>query len=103
MAKPGSLRKQGGGTDESFRLQSNVESAYGNLSKSIILDGVFLEGVSVTTGESLVEHKLDRPFRGYIICKNDTFSSIKSTDAKDTSKFITLTATANCTISLWVF
>ena len=103
MARPQALRKQGGGSDEVFRAQSNVEAAYGGLAKTVLLDGVFLENITVNTTETLVEHKLNRPFRGYIICKNNTFCDLKSTDTQDVTKFITLQASATCVVSLWVF
>jgi hypothetical protein len=97
------FRKQAGGSQESFTAQTNVETAFGNLSRSIILDGVYLESISVGTSDTLVEHKLNRAFRGYIICKNDSFSQVKQTSANDVTKFLTLQATSACTISLWIF
>ena len=103
MARPQPLRKQAGGSQESFTAQSNVEAAYGGLAKSIILDGVYLENVTVNTTETTIEHKLGRNFRDYIICKNNTFCEIKQLDKNDISKFITLQATAATTVSLWVF
>lgn len=103
MARPQPFRKQAGGTQESFTSQSNVEAAFGGLAKSIILDGVYIENIPISTTETIVEHKLGRVYRGYIICKNNTFCEIKQLDKNDVSKFITLQATANTTVSLWIF
>jgi hypothetical protein len=103
MAKISPLRKQAGGSDESFRQQSNTEAAYGGLVKIAIIDGVLLENLSVSATGTLIEHKLNRNFRGYIICKNDTFCDIKASASPDDSKFISLQASASCVVSLWVF
>jgi hypothetical protein len=98
------FRKQAGGNQESFTAQTNVETAFGNLSRSILLDGVYLENILIGTSDTLVEHKLNRSFRGYILCKNDNFSQLKLvTTGNDVTKFLTLQATVPCTISLWIF
>jgi hypothetical protein len=97
------FRKQAGGTQESFTAQSNVEAAFGNLGRSIILDGVYIENITVGTTPTLVQHKLNRAFRGYIICKQDTFTDVKFVSGNDVTLFLTLQAVASCTVSLWIF
>lgn len=103
MSKPQAFRKQGGGTEDSFRAQSNVETAFGNLSKSIILDGALLENVAVGTAATNVDHKLGRKYRGYFICKNSALATVKDAASVDDSKFITLQASVATTVSIWVF
>lgn len=103
MSRPKPFRKQGGGSEESFRQQSNVETAFGNLSKSILLDGTLLENVSIGTVATNVDHKLGRTYRGYIICKNSTLCTIKDASSVDDSKFLTLQASVATTVSIWVF
>lgn len=97
------FRKQGGGSEESFTSQSNVEAAFGSLSRSIILDGVLLENIVITPAGVNVEHKLGRNYRGYIICKNNTYFNVQVYSEQNKNIFINLQAQSNCTLSLWVF
>lgn len=96
-------RKQAGGTQENFTAQSNVEAAFGNLSKSLLLDGVYLENVTVGTTDTQVAHKLNRAYRGYIVCKNDSFCELKVVSTGNQALFVTLQSTVPCTVSLWIF
>lgn len=97
------FRKQAGGTQESFTAQSNVETAFGNLGRSIILDGVYLENIAVGTAETQIAHKLNRTYRGYIVCKNDSFCELKAVSTGNQALFVTLQSTVPCTVSLWIF
>ena len=96
-------RKQAGGTQENFTSQSNVEAAFGNLAKSLLLDGVYVENVAINTTETLVEHRLNRTYRGYIVCKNDSFCELKVVSTGNQALFVTLQSTVPCTVSLWIF
>jgi len=98
------LRKQGGGTDENFRAQSNLESFVAPISKSIILNGVLVEDVILTTSSTAIEHKLGRKPRGYIICKNNATTSVYTPVASTSPElFENLAASASCTVSIWFF
>lgn len=98
------FRKQGGGTEDAFRAQSNVESAFSGLKNVAILDGTLVENVSVGTAATLVAHKLNRQIRGYFICSNNTLCTVANVAGTfDKTLFINLIASAPCTISLWIF
>jgi len=97
------FRKQAGGTQENFTAQSNVETAFGNLSKSILLDGVYIENVIIGPTDTLIAHKLNRAYRGWIICKIDVLTDIKQSNINDNTKFVTLQAGTPTTVSLWIF
>lgn len=98
------FRKQGGGDEDSFRQQSNVENSFNGLRNSLILDGILIEDVFIGTTETLVSHKLSRPIRGYLICKNNVLTQIADTvGTYDKTLFIGLKAGTACTISLWIF
>ena len=106
MARPPALRKQGGGTEAEFRAQSNVEQALASVGTSIITNGTYIEGIFLAnTGSVPVAHKLGRPWRGYIVCKNNANALVYDVEnsGNDESKFITLTASAGTRVSLWVF
>ena len=98
------FRKQGGGSSVEMRSQSNSEAAFNSLRNIAILDGTYLENVSVGTAETLVPHRLSRTFRGYIICGNDTLCIVANSNGTfDKSLFIGLKASSACVINLWVF
>jgi hypothetical protein len=98
------FRKQGGGTDDEFRKQTNAEVSFQGLRNAFILDGTLLENVAVGTTETLIAHKLGRAIRGYLICNNNTLCTVASTSGTfDKTLFIGLIASSACTLSLWVF
>ena len=98
------FRKQGGGTEDEFRKQTNTEVSLNGLRSAIIINGALIENVLVGTTETLISHKLGRPIRGYFICNNNTLCSVASTSGTfDKNLFIGLKASSSCTLSLWVF
>ena len=98
------FRKQGGGTEDELRKQSNSEAVFNSLRGVLILDGTLVEDVAVGTSETLVAHKLGRPIRGYFVCKNNTLCTVANTSGTfDKTLFIGLVASSACTLSLWVF
>ena len=101
--RPTGLRKQFGGTTEEVRAQSNLEAVLGNVTKSIIMDGVLLTDIAIGTTPTLVSHKLSRPYRGYFICKNSTQCTFSDSPSTDDSKFIQLQSSVATTVSIWVF
>ncbi len=104
MAKVNSFRKQAGGTDEEMRAQSNSETVFNSLRNIAILDGTYLENISVGTAETLVPHKLSRTFRGYVICSNNTLCFVANSNGTfDKTLFIGLKASSACVVNLWVF
>lgn len=69
-----------------------------------ILDGVLLENIPLTVNSRQVQHKLGRRIRGWIIIKQNADAVIYDDSANyDNKTFIKLKATANVTVSLWVF
>lgn len=98
------FRKQAGGSEETFRAQSNVENAVGALTRSVINDGVLVENIMLNTTAKLVEHKLGRASRGYIICKSNAAASIYTAPTTESaSLFENLAASAPVTVSIWFF
>jgi hypothetical protein len=50
-------------------VQDNVRETFQPFITNPVLDGTLLEGVDLVYGPNLVEHKLDRPYRGFIVTK----------------------------------
>lgn len=66
-----------------------------------IMDGRLLEGVSLSTTASAVAHGLGRRPRGWLVVDNDSGVTVYRTEWD--SRTMTLTASATCTASIWVF
>lgn len=87
------------------RFQDNVEQTFLTITNKAILNGVLIEDVSLTTSASNVAHGLGRPVIGYIVIKKSANAVVYDNESTNTKKdqFIILRASANVTVSLWVF
>lgn len=87
-------------------VQNNVEQTFRALLLSEIVDGNLIEDVFLPAStETLVEHKLGRELRGYIVVKRNAGSNIF--DKQDVNiasdRFLILDTNVAVTVSLWVF
>lgn len=81
------------------RVQSNISSAFNSLTGPFI-GGNLITAVSVAATPTTIAHKLGRQPQVWVLCDQDTTTTIKRT-AWD-SNTITLQAGAACTVSIWV-
>lgn len=86
------------------QLQANVGEALTPLQNKPILDGIFLRGIVLISGDNLIQHKLGRKVVGYWPTSQTAASQFYDNIQTNTSltNFI-LTATSPCTVNLWVF
>lgn len=100
-----SFRKVVGQNRELNQVQSNVEQAVAEVIKNPLLNGRLIEDVALTTTASKIEHKLGRTPRGYLIVKRSANAQVYDSLASEGSPdlFLPLTASANVTVSLWIF
>jgi hypothetical protein len=65
--------------------------------------GRVLEDQAIAVTSTKLYHGLMRRYRGYLIIKNDTHATVieESNERKD--KEISLSASAACTVDIWVF
>ncbi len=115
MAKIDAFKKitaQNGDQDVSRLLntvQFNVEKMLAPLARTVILDGLLLENVTVrSTGINSIEHKLGRKVRGYILVSTSTPTSLydylnNTTYDSQKDLYLLLSSTADCVVNLWVF
>ena len=69
-----------------------------------MLDGNYLEDVSITSGTAKsVQHELGRSPRGYIVTKKSAESTIWDTESTTPERELVLNASASCVVSVWVF
>lgn len=101
MSKAKFFRKVFAGTQESQRLQSNIEDAVTAALKNPLLDGRLLNDVALISGNTKIEHKLDRKIRGYLVVRKSVAANIY--DVSNDDLFLTLNSSAAVTVSIWVF
>lgn len=83
-------------------MQTKWKSILDALLGQEILDGNLLTNVALINGATVINHKLGRKMIGWMIVDQDSLASIyRSKPKNDTT--LTLTSSAICNISLWVF
>lgn len=82
------------------KIQDNITTAITGIEAKPFLGGVLLSSVSLSSGTNQIAHTLGKRPTLWVICDLSAAATIYRT-ASDT-KFLTLQASAPCTISLWV-
>ena len=101
MAKSRFYRKVYTGTTENARQQTAIEQAVAPAIRAELLDGRLIDNVSLSVGTNLIEHKLARVPRGYIIVFKNAAAEIYNAEA--TNLHLPLISNLACTISIWIF
>jgi heptaprenylglyceryl phosphate synthase len=101
MASPRSFKQINTASRELQLLQDNIERAVGEVINMALLNGRLVTAVDLASGNTSVEHKLDRVPQGYIITDKNNAAAIY-TASKD-NKYLVLNSSAACTISFWIF
>lgn len=87
-------------------VQDNVALVLDEIADKAHLDSFLLEGITVSTTETLVQHKLGRKVRGWHIVRKNGYADVKDNiddTTADLNKFLPLLAESEVTISLVVF
>ena len=87
------------------KVQKNVEQALTPLLQSLVLDGVFLQNVQLSSGVNNVAHQLGRRLNGWIIVRKRANAQIwDEQDSNATpTRTLRLQASADAIVDLWVF
>lgn len=88
------------------QLQDASDAIFKVITVKEILDGILLEDISLLSANpNVINHKLGRKLRGYIIVRQDTNTNIWDSQTSNTTPSLTLVLNcgSNVTISLWVF
>lgn len=101
MAAPRSFKQINTANQELQLIQANIARAISETINNALLNGLFLENLSISTTNTQVAHKLGRVPKGYIVIDSNAAANVYTID-KDT-QFITLKATANCVVNLYIF
>ena len=89
--------------NQNFQLmQTKWASILNPLLKNGLVDGIQLIGIDLINGETTFNHLLGRKPQGWILTDINAGTSVyRSKPFND--KTLSLTAGANCTVSLWVY
>ena len=94
-------------TDQNLsRVQDNVDDFLRQQKRmNPLQDGILLEGVSIGTNDTRVNHSLQRKTKGYIVVNRDSNSLIytSSTANPRPEDQLILKASASVVASLWIF
>lgn len=86
------------------RLQDALSKVFNAIQKKQILDGRLISDIEIATGTvKEVQHGLQRQPRGWIIVKKNAEATVWETSATLPVRTINLNASADVTISLWIF
>lgn len=86
-----------------YEVQTNINEVLNQLIIADFINGNLITA-TVGTSDTSIEHKLVRQFKGWVIVdKTDNVNVWRVEDGKDKTKFITLKASAGCTVTIYVF
>jgi len=86
------------------KLQDSLARVFNAIQTKEILDGRLISDIEIVTGTAKeINHGLAKPIRGWIITDINADANVyRGTSTTPNSTFF-LNASANCTVSLWVF
>jgi hypothetical protein len=86
-------------------LQDKLDRTLSGITDSTVVDGILIENIALTTSTTDVQHMLGKQYRGYIIVYQDAAETIyvDSSSTANKSLYISLKASGNVNISLWMF
>ena len=91
------------------RIQDSLQSALIPVQRASILDGHLLDETTLTAGQdNIVNHKLGRKIRGWIVVRNIPTNAAAAADVWEATsslpdKHIILKTSASTKVTLWVF
>lgn len=85
------------------RVQDNMSLFADALVKIPLLDGILIKDVVLGTTEVRINHTLGREPQGWIIVKKNAAADIYESSSTLTDRYLSLTATATVTASIWIF
>lgn len=103
MAKPTELQRHDAQDRDLAELQDRLAEFAQQVSECPLLVGQVVEDIEITSGTpETVYHKLDRTPEGWIVVRQSASASVFESGTYDSTE-ITLDASANVTISVWVY
>ena len=87
------------------RIQDRLESAFVPIFGSLVVDGIILEDLSLSTANLEIPHGLGRRYRGYLVADLSADARVyrDTSSTSDSSQFLPLKASGAVTAKVWVF
>jgi len=85
------------------KIQDNIKEFVTQFDYTL-LEGQFINNIDLTTSDTQITHKLSRDYKGYIIVGKDANQDVwLSATQEFPDKFLTLTASGNVTVNIYIF
>lgn len=90
---------------ELAKVQDNIFESLKQIANHPLLNGVFIDDISLDTNDAIIEHKLARESKGYLVITKDSSANIytSATQNKQPEKFIILKASSAVNADLYFF
>lgn len=86
------------------KVQRNVNDWTNQLTTNPLLSGTLIENITITTGNNVINHKLNRNIRGWIVTDTDSNITLyKASTQTIPTRTLTLVSSGNGTVSLYIF
>lgn len=83
-------------------FQENVADTFEEITPKEILDGQLIEA-DVASGVNVIQHRLGRPYVGWIVVRSTLANTITFADEDRPNRNITLNASTSSKVWIWVF
>ena len=84
------------------QMQTRWASQLNPLLANTLINGLFIQNISIVSGKNVINHLLGRQQQGWMLADQTAAASVyRSQPFNDIT--LTLTSSAPCQISLWVF
>lgn len=86
-------------------MQTRWASELNPVLNNPLIDGLLIEGISLSNGTTVVNHLLGRKLQGWFIVGINAAATVFDNQATNQMPQLTLSLTSNaaCTVNLWVF
>ena len=105
MSEPKPFHKLNSENYEIQRLQERIEVPLDAVTRSEVVSGQLLEDLELTSTFQEIDHKLDRTLQGWTVVRISKAVAVSDDQTNNTmpTKTLRLAATADATVTLWVF
>lgn len=98
-----SYRKPGCSTQETAALADSVSDYVEQLRPNPMLVGRLIQGIAVSTTETIIDHKLGKTFLGWVVVRNNANVKIYESTQNNPTLTLSLLAEGPAVIDVWVF
>jgi len=81
----------------------NIITTLNDIIDNPIINGILIENVTVNTSQTSIEHKLKRPYKGFVVVSQNANANIWVAADSDKQAYLKLISSATVVVSLWVF